>query len=316
MRRRVLSASGFGSVPDPLPVQRPVDRGGRGEVAGLDGGPAAGVDVDVLGAVLPDGAAVLPRLLGLDDVLAGRAPGEWAEDGVDVRCPVAALPAHDVEPVAGLRCGVAVRLGVHRVERDDPEVVAEVAQALLPQRPRVGVLRVGGDIDDVLDDHRGVPVVLGEAEDVEHEEAGALHDRGLGVLVDQVGVEEVEEVGLNGHRRVLAAGGLRPLRALGGGPEDVGAGEVAGVFLVEVDRGVVGAGVVLVVDVDGELPVVGGHADLDARDLDRAGRGSAASAEEVGDGQHGPACWKSRWVRARRSQSRSWVSGRSHPGSV
>ncbi len=70
------------------------------------------------------------------------------------------------------------------------------------------------------------------------------------------------------------------------------------------------------IEVDGELPVVGGHADLDARDLDRAGRGSAASAEEVGDGQHGPACWKSRWVRARRSQSRSWVSGRSHPGSV
>jgi hypothetical protein len=49
---------------------------------------------------------------------------------------------------------------------------------------------------------------------------------------------------------------------------------------VEVDGGVVGVGVVAVVDVDGEVPVVGGHADLDAGDLGGAGRGAAAAAEE------------------------------------
>jgi hypothetical protein len=202
-------------VTDPLAAHRPVDRSSSGEVAGLHRGAAAGVEVDVLGAVLPDGAAVLPHLLRLDHALAGRAPREGPHHLVDVGCTVALEPAHDVEPVAGLGCGVAVRLGVHGVEGHDAEVVAEVREALLPQRPRLGELRVAGDVDDVLDDHRGVAVVLGEAEDVEHQEPGSLHDRRLGVLVDQVGVEEVEEVGLGRHRGVLPAGCLRPLRALG-----------------------------------------------------------------------------------------------------
>jgi hypothetical protein len=57
-------------------------------------------------------------------------------------------------------------------------------------------------------------VVLGEPEDVEHQQPGALDDRGLGVLVDELGVEEVEEVRLGRDGRVLPAAGLGPLRAL------------------------------------------------------------------------------------------------------
>src|SRR5690606_22698296 len=86
--------------------------------------------------------------------------------------------------------------------------------------------------------------------------------------------------------------GLRPLRALRGGPQDVGPREVAGVLEAEVDGSVVGVGVVGVVDVDGELPVVGGHHDLESVDLCQAGAAAATTAEQVGDGEaHWPAFW-------------------------
>jgi len=51
--------------------------------------------------------------------------------------------------------------------------------------------------------------------------------------------------------------GDRPLRALGGCPEDVGAGKVAGVFPVEVDARVFGLLVVVGMYGDSEGPVVG-----------------------------------------------------------
>ena len=45
-------------------------------------------------------------------------------------------------------------------------------------------------------------------------------------------------------------------------------------------------GVVDLVDVDGQLPVVRGHADLDTGDHDRAAGGSAGTGEDVGDRDH------------------------------
>jgi hypothetical protein len=98
-----------------------------------------------------------------------------------------------------------VGLGVHGVQRDDPEPVAELQQFLAPHLPRHLVLRLRSDVDDVLDDHRPVSVVLGEPEHVEHQQPGP-----------QCGVvgQRVLEQTLLDRGQWAGAVGLRPLGAL------------------------------------------------------------------------------------------------------
>lgn len=157
---------------------------------------------------------------------------------------------------------------MHGVEADDFESVAEGLERGDPGGPEDPL----AGVDDVLDDDRPVLVELGEADDVPHRGAGPF--RGL------VGEDLAKQVG---------GGVLVAFLALRDGVVGAGRGEpgergrrvAPRVDLGDVGALVRGVGVVGLVDVDGEAPVVQRGADSHPG-LASALGGPAGSGESIG----------------------------------